>query len=76
MVDDAETVVVSGLFCNGALGLQVESGPRRLASNIYSVEKIERLICNGQQVKPGRAGADLYTAELRLPGVAKRNGDQ
>ncbi len=76
MIDDGETVIVSGLLCDGAFDLQVESGPRRLALNIYSAIKIERLICNGQEVKPVRAGADLYTAELRLPGLEKRSGDQ
>ncbi len=76
MIDDAETVIVSGLLCNGACDVQVESGPRRLALNIYSVETIERLVCSGQDVKPRRAGAGLYPAEWRLPGLAKRSGDQ
>jgi len=52
--------------------VQVESGPRRLALNIYSAEKAEHLVCNGQPVKPGRTGADLCTAELRLPGLGKK----
>ncbi len=68
MIDDAETVIVSGLLCDGAFDLRVESCPRRLVLNLYSVAKIERLICNGQEVQPVRAGAYLYTAELRLPG--------
>ena len=72
MIDDGETVIVSGLLCSGAFDLQVESGPRRLALNIYSAEKAEHLVCNGQPVKPGRTRADLCTAELRLPGLEKK----
>ena len=59
LAPDGETIIVSGLLCDGAFDLQVESGPRKLALNIYSAIKIERLICNGQEVKPGRTGADL-----------------
>ena len=68
MVDDDETTIVSGQLRDGTFDLQIESGPRRLALNIYAVDedKIERVVCNGQEVRPRQVGAHLYTAELRL----------
>ena len=69
MIDDNETIVVAGQLLDGTFDLQVQSGLRGLALNIYAVEEIKRVVCNGQEVKPKRIGAHSYAAELRLQGA-------
>ena len=66
LVDDDETIVVSGQLRDGTFDLQVGSGPRGLALHIYAAKEIARVVCNGQEVRPRRVGAHLYAAELRL----------
>ena len=56
----------AGLLRDGKFELQVQSGPRRLVLNIYTAEKVERLVCNGQEVTPQQVGSYHCTAEFRL----------
>ncbi len=70
MVDDDETVIVSGQLRDGTFDLQVQSGPRGLALHIYTAEEIARVVCNGQEMRPRQVGEYLYTAELRLQDAA------
>jgi len=70
LVDDDETVIVSGQLRDGTFDLQVESGPRGLALHIYAAEEIARVVCNGQETRPRQAGNHHYTAELRLQDAA------
>jgi alpha-D-xyloside xylohydrolase len=69
MIDDNETIVVAGQLLDGTFDLQVQSGLRGLTLNIYAVEEIKRVVCNGQEVKPKRIGVHSYAAELRLQGA-------
>ena len=39
MVDNDEAIVVSGRLRDGTFDLQVGSGPRRLALNIYAADE-------------------------------------
>ena len=64
MVDDNETMVVSGVLRDGKFDLQLQSGPRGLALHVYAAEKIERVVCNGQEVKPRQVGVHHYAAEF------------
>ena len=64
MIDDDEIVVVSGVLRDGTFDLQLQSGPRGLALHIYAAEKIERVACNGQEVKPRQVGVHHYAAEF------------
>lgn len=66
MIDDDETVVVAGVLRDGAFDLQVQSSPRGLALNIYVAEKVERVVCNGQEVTPRQVGAHFYAAKLEM----------
>ncbi len=68
-IDDNQTIVVAGRLRDGTFDLQVQSGLRGLALNIYAVEEIKRVVCNGQEVEPKRIGAHSYAAELRLQGA-------
>ena len=52
MIDDDETVTVAGQLRDGTFDLQLQSGPRGLALHVYAAEKIERVVCNGREVKP------------------------
>ena len=69
MVDDDETVIVAGQLRDGTFDLQVRSGPRRLALHVYAAEKIGRVVCNGQEVKPRQVGVHHYAAEFEKIGL-------
>ncbi|MEA3441447.1 MAG: glycoside hydrolase family 31 protein [Chloroflexota bacterium] len=66
MIDDDETVNVSGLLRDGMFELQVGSDPRGLVLHIYTTEKIESLVCNGQEVIPQQVVDHHYTGELDI----------
>jgi alpha-D-xyloside xylohydrolase len=66
MIDDDETVTVSGLLRDGTFELQVGSNPRGLVLHIYTTEKIESLVCNGQEVIPQQVSDHHYTGELDI----------
>lgn len=65
MVDDNETVILSGLLRDGVFDLQIQSGPRRFKLNIYTAEAIKSVVCNGQELKTRQIGDCLYTAEYK-----------
>jgi alpha-D-xyloside xylohydrolase len=66
MIDDSETVVVSGQFINGTFDLQVGSDPRKLLLHIYTTKKIEDIVCNGQEVIMRQVSDHHYIGELRM----------
>jgi len=66
MLDDDETVIMSGLLHEGTFDLEIQSNPRQLELNIYTAGEIERVVCNGQEVTPQHTGDHVYTARLRM----------
>ncbi|MCD4752697.1 MAG: DUF4968 domain-containing protein [Anaerolineaceae bacterium] len=64
LIDDDETIIISGQFSNGVFDLQVDSAPLGLVLNVYSVNEIKRVVCNKQEVAFRQIGIHQYTAEI------------
>ncbi|MBU0703852.1 MAG: DUF4968 domain-containing protein [Chloroflexi bacterium] len=65
MIDDNETIIISGQLCDGTFDLQVDPGPRALMLHIYTAEEIERVMCNEQDITPQQVSHHHYTARPR-----------
>ncbi len=67
MIDDDETVAVSGRLDDGLLDLEIRSRSRDLVLNVYTTEPLERVMCTGFEVAVERTGVHRYVATLSLP---------
>ena len=66
MVDDGETVTLSGQLSGDIFQMQIDSSPRELVVNLYSTTEIRSLECNGVKVALRRIGGHHFTGEHQL----------
>jgi alpha-D-xyloside xylohydrolase len=64
MIDDNETITISSQLSDGTFDLQIEPSQHVLSLHIYTTEKIEQVVCNGQGIIHQQVGTHHYTAEV------------
>jgi alpha-D-xyloside xylohydrolase len=66
MIDDSETTKIAGQFSSGVFELKVESPQGRLELNIYTINEIKRVVCNGKEVTFRQLGSHHYTTAFNV----------